>query len=106
MSKLRQGMVDAVVKNDCIRLQKLLDRGWDVKATNERGETAFSYACANDSFDAAKMLYLHGADVNSIDIDNGSPLDWAWDWASPEFYKWLVSVGAKHNDCTSPVPWS
>jgi ankyrin repeat protein len=69
-----------------------------MNAKNDSGETAFSYTCANDSFQSAKLLHVAGADVNTADAGGGSPLDWALNWASPEFYKWFVAIGCKHMD--------
>ena len=96
-------MVDAVVANDAAAVAKLLDAGQDVNARNEDGETAFSYACANNALEVAKLLHARGADVNTIDKGNGSPLDWAACHASPEFCAWLESVGGRRHDVQPPT---
>ena len=69
-----------------------------MRAKNDSGETAFSYACANDAFAAARVLHAGGAELNTVDAGGGSPLDWAKQWASKEFYDWLVGVGCEHVD--------
>jgi ankyrin repeat protein len=74
----------------------LIGNGADVNAMNDSGETAFSYACTNDSFRSAKLLHAAGADANTVDSGGGSPLDWAVNWASDEFYRWLVGIGCGH----------
>jgi ankyrin repeat protein len=98
MKKLTWKMVDAVIANDVKSVAKLLDAGQDVNAANEKGETAFSYACANNALEVAKLLQSRGAEINTIDKGNGSPLDWAASRSSPEFCTWLKSKGGKHHD--------
>jgi ankyrin repeat protein len=98
MRKLSWKMVNAVVANDVKAILKLLDARQNVNARNENGETAFSYACANNALEAAKLLHAHGADVNTVDKGSGSPLDWATCHSSPEFCAWLESVGGKRRD--------
>jgi hypothetical protein len=58
-------MVAAVCADDVRRIAALLNAGAAVNARNERGETAFSFACANNSLAAAKLLFARGADVNT-----------------------------------------
>jgi len=103
MRKLSWKMVDAVIANDAAAVAKLLDAGQDVNARNESGETAFSYACANNALEVAKLLHSRGADVNTIDKGNGSPLDWAACHSSPEFCAWLEGVGGKRHDVYPPT---
>jgi hypothetical protein len=99
-------MLEAVVADDVGRVVALLEAGADVNAVNERGETAFSYACANDALAAAKALYAHGAAINTVDAGGGSPLDWAICWSSPEFRVWLIEIGGRrHDDSYEPWPW-
>lgn len=102
MKRLSQKMVTAVTADDVEAIEELLDAGHDVNARNEHGETAFSYACARDSFAAAKFLHSQGADINTIDKGNGSPLDWAVCWSSAKFCRWLESVGGKRHDVPPP----
>ncbi|MGO9464405.1 MAG: ankyrin repeat domain-containing protein [Isosphaeraceae bacterium] len=99
-------MVEAVVCESLGRIIALLDDGVDINARNERGETAFSFACANNALSAATLLHSRGADINTVDAGCGSPLDWAVCWSSPEFRAWLVSVGGKRQDTSyDPWPW-
>jgi len=64
---------------------------------NHDDETAFSFACACDQFDAARLLHKHGADINSVDSSGGTPLDWAVCHARPAFREWLKQVGGTRN---------
>src|SRR5262245_24492756 len=102
MRKLTLKMIHAVTDNDVAGVTKLLDEGQDVNARNESGETAFSYACAHNAFEVAKLLHSRGANINTIDKGNGSPLDWAVCQSSPEFCAWLASVGGKRHDLRPP----
>ncbi len=77
---LSDEMVQAVISDDVGRIVALLDDGVDINARNERGETAFSFACANNSLSAARTLHSRGADINTVDVGGGSPLDWAVCW--------------------------
>ena len=81
-----------------------LERGVDVNAPNEEGETPFSFACAYDHLEMAQLLHQRGADINRVDEGGGTPLDWAVCHASAPFREWLISVGAKRND-DSYDPW-
>ena len=104
MAALSDEMLDAVTRDDVQAIAALLEGGAEVNARNERGETAFSYACANNSLAAAKLLFSRGADINTVDGGGGSPLDWAVCWSSPEFLEWLAGVGGKRHDDSYP-PW-
>ena len=98
MKELSWKMIDAVIANDVQAVAALLDSGHNIDARNASGETAFSYACANNAFDVAELLFARGVDINTIDKGNGSPLDWASQWSSAEFCEWLQSVGGKRHD--------
>jgi ankyrin repeat protein len=103
---LSNEMVVAVVSEDVVRISALLNAGVDINARNERGETAFSFACANNALSAAILLHSRGADINTIDSGGGSPLDWAVCQSSPEFRAWLIGVGGKRMDTSyDPWPW-
>src|ERR1700684_3932286 len=95
---LHDEMIIAGSTNHVTAAQQLLDGGADINAANERGETVFSYACANDALALTRMLYERGANVNTIGAGGGSPLDWAVGWASFEFREWLKSIGGKRRD--------
>ncbi|WP_442511764.1 ankyrin repeat domain-containing protein [Novipirellula sp. SH528] len=83
----------------------LLDSDANVLWKNEDGETAFSFACVCDQFDAARLLHKHGADINSVDSSGGTPLDWAVCHARPAFREWLKSVGGNRNSDHEEWPW-
>jgi ankyrin repeat protein len=78
-------------------LDALLDFATDINWANDDGETAFSYACAYNQCEAAKMLYSRGANINTVDSSGGKPLDWAVCHCHPDFRQWLRSVGGERN---------
>jgi ankyrin repeat protein len=98
-------MISAVITNDIERLIALLDSGADINSRNERGETAFSFACSYNALPAAQALVSRGADINTVDVGGGSPLDWAVCHSSPEFREWLIGVGGRRHD-NSFEPWA
>jgi len=62
---------------DTVRL--LLDQPFaDVNAKDFRRRTPLHSAAANCQVSTAELLLGHGADVNAVADDGGTPLDWAW----------------------------
>lgn len=86
-------------------MNALLKFNADVLWQNENGETAFSFACAYDQLEAARLLHRHGAYINSVDASGGTPLDWAVCHARPEFREWLKSIGGTRNTDHEEWPW-
>jgi ankyrin repeat protein len=106
MSSDLDALISAVVAGDLNGVCSILDAGIDINASNENGETAFSYACAYNQLEVAQLLFSRGANVDTVDAGGGSPLDWAVCHASPEFREWLVSVGGERHDRSyEPWPW-
>jgi metal-dependent HD superfamily phosphatase/phosphodiesterase len=103
---LSDEMTTAASSNDVDTVRRLLDAGEGINATNDRGETAFSYACANNALKVAELLHARGANINTVDAGGGSPLDWAVCWSSLEFRAWLKRIGGtRHDDSYAEVPW-
>ena len=89
-------LMSAAADNDLRMLHLLLARGADVNACNDRAETAFSYACANDAFEAARLIHAHHAEINRPDTGGATALDWAKYTASRATYDWMRSVHCVH----------
>ena len=89
--------IAAITEDDVEGVVALLAQGTDVNAQDEFGQSGLSYAVAYDCFASAQVLFAAGADVNAAYTDGGTPLDSASSSASPEFYAWLVSVGARRS---------
>ena len=98
-------MVAATVEGNVEAVRELVECGSDIDGCNERGETAFSFACAYNQLAVAQLLYWFGADINTVDVGGGSPFDWAVCHASPSFCEWLVGVGGERHD-NSYEPWN
>ena len=86
-------------------LTVLIESNAPIDWANDDGETAFSYACSRNQLEAAKLLFQHGANVNSVDSSGGTPLDCAVCHASPEFREWLRSIGGRRNFDYDEWPW-
>lgn len=86
-------------------MRVLLEFDANVLWKNHADETAFSYACVHDQFDAARLLHKHGADINNVDSSGGTPLDWAVCHARPAFREWLNQVGGIRNTDHDEWPW-
>lgn len=93
----------ASLKGNLKVMQVLLEFGASLLWKNSDGETAFSYACAYDQFDAAKLLHKHGANINSVDSSGATPLDWAICHSSPALREWLKQMGGTRN--TDHAEW-
>src|SRR5262245_50745532 len=87
----------AVLAENVSAMEQMIASGFDPNCANEDGETAFSYACANNKLLSAEFLFKQGVNINSIDKGGGTPLDWAVCWSSPEFREWLRSIGGTRN---------
>ena len=68
------------------------------RARDASGETSLHYAAARSTPDLARLLLKHGADVNSVDAMDQTPLHFAAIWSgqtkTPQF---LIGNGALLN---------
>lgn len=71
-----------------------LRHGADVNIKTNLNETAFSFACASDQFECAKLLYAYGADINNVSGGCATPLDWIRE-ESKEFADWVINNGGE-----------
>ena len=97
--------VQAALSGDTQLLQQMLDGGFDINQSNDEGETAFSWCCAENVLASAKFLHANGADVNAPLAGVSTPLDIAVCWASHEFRNWLRSVGGTRLKDFEEWPW-
>ena len=73
------------IKNnfDEIMLTLLTQNGCDPKIIDNTGNSPLHVACIKGNLDVVKALISHGADQNSLDIDNDTPITLAvkngWD---------------------------
>ena len=78
-------------------LEALLSNQADPNFQNSDGETALTFAAANDHLQIAKLLFDAGALVNHQDRSGATAADWAKHHASSSFQDWLKSIGGRCN---------
>lgn len=103
--ELGSWLILASAEGKLAAMRVLVLHGANVNFKTDDHETPFSYACANNQFDAAKLLYEAGADVNAPLLTGETPLDWAVCWSSPAFRTWLKQVGGKRAGTFDEWPW-
>jgi len=86
-------------------LSMMIELGAEVNYQNESNETPFSFACADNQLESAKILYKYGANINTVLPGNATPLDVAVCWTPPEFRNWLRSVGGIRGKDFAEWPW-
>lgn len=69
-------LMHAAAEGDLESMQLLLDYGADPNARNESNEVPLGYACCYEQWDAAELLIKRGADVNGIEEEGMTHLDW------------------------------
>ena len=79
----------------------LVQKGSDVNAVNNDGETALHYASFHNRLDVAKFLVEAGADVNAVNSDGETALHYACLENNIEIAKFLVEAGADVNAVNS-----
>lgn len=70
-------LMQAAADGDMDTIAILLKYGADPNARNEENELPLGFACSWEQWDAANYLIQHGADVNGIENDGKTHLDWA-----------------------------
>lgn len=83
----------------------LVRSGANVNFQSDDGESPFSYACANNQLESARLLHDAGAEVNALLSSGLTPLDCAVCSSSQEFRQWLRSVGGKRTGTYDEWPW-
>lgn len=75
-----------------------LDKGADVNATDNTGNTALILQTKNQCYkDIVKELVRAGADVNRTDNEGNSALYYALKYGSPDAARFLIKKGADYN---------
>lgn len=69
-------LMHAAAEGDLESMRLLLDFGADPNARNERNELPLGYACSYEQWEAAQLLVERGADVNGIEREGMTHLDW------------------------------
>ena len=69
-------LMHAAAEGNLESMRLLLDHGADPNARNENNEVPLGYACSYEQWDAAELLIKRGADVNGIEREGMTHLDW------------------------------
>jgi len=92
-----QQLLKAALEGQSKTVQKLLDQGVSVNATDEEGRTPLMLAAYNGHTDTGVLLVEAGSDVNVIDSDGRTALMYASTGPFPEMVRFLLQKGAKIN---------
>ncbi|KAK2798189.1 hypothetical protein FQN51_007875 [Onygenales sp. PD_10] len=87
-------LLDAVNEGDEYELQRLLDKGVDLQATNEHGETALHLAVINNQKSIVELLLKSGSDTEAADKGGSKPLYVAAEMGNPASVKLLLRYKA------------
>ena len=69
-----QDLIESIKNKDLSKTELLLQKGEDVNAANEQGNTPLHYAVATNNADMARLLLKYGADMNAENTKGWSPL--------------------------------
>jgi len=96
----------ASVNGNSVIIEKLLKAGADANAIGTEGETPLMTAARSGNVEAARVLFAHGAKVDSKDDWHGqTALMWATAQGHPEMLKELLAHGADVNARSNVVKW-
>ncbi|XP_037037865.1 putative ankyrin repeat protein RF_0381 [Bradysia coprophila] len=87
------------------RVKDLLEKGANINARDEDGDTALMNASNNGRYETVKFLIENGADVNATDTNGKTPLMFASAFDNSRIIKLLVDNGANIN-ATDNSGWS
>ena len=86
----------ASMDKDYPRLKKLIRKAKDINETDQDGRNALMYALADGlDFECIQLLIDCGADVNSVDKQQWTPLHIAASYQNLEAVKLLIQQGAQ-----------
>lgn len=92
---LRPALQEAIVANDFDAFRKLLDRGADVNALSEDGDSPLSASAFRGRLEMARLLLDKGARVNQPNRDGNTPLHVAAFLCRRQMVELFLSKGAK-----------
>lgn len=87
-------LMQAAADGDMETIEILLKHGADPNARNEENELPLGFACSWEQWDAAKALIQKGADVNGVEDEGRTHLDWVVLSNKPDGIAVLRSSGA------------
>ncbi len=90
-------LLEAAGSGEAEDVQRHLERGADLSAVDEVGNTALHLASAGGYLDVAEILIEAGIDVNARNQWQATPLHYAAGFGHHDLVKFLVSRGADEN---------
>ncbi|WP_369827137.1 ankyrin repeat domain-containing protein [Cohnella sp. CIP 111063] len=94
MDKLNRDLLQAVVEGDRQAVERLLEQGADIDATDGRGRTSAMVAVHNDRLDLFNLLAERGANLNIRDDRLDNPLLYSGAEGKMDFLKASLAAGA------------
>ena len=88
-------IMHAAADGDLKSMELLLQHGADPNARNEDNELPLGYACSYEQWGAARLLIERGADVNGIEREGLTHLDWMTLGEKEQGIELLRSFGGK-----------
>ena len=86
-------MCDAARRNDSARVNELLRQGAELERRSPGGVTPLARACLEGSYEAAEALCAHGAELDTRDDAQWTPLMYAAN-GHPKICAMLLALGA------------
>ena len=85
----------SINRGDFAAVQSSLDRGEDVHSKDPSGNSVLHQAATQGVVELGAFLIRYGADVNAVNGDGQTPLDFARSASKPEFEQLLLAYGAR-----------
>ena len=94
---LNKELFKAIKETNLSSVNKLIEQGADINATNIDEKTPLHIAAFELNLEIVKVLINAGADVNAKDINLHTPIHIASGWGNEELMERLISAGANVN---------
>lgn len=94
-----ESLFDAVISGDKAKVEALIVKGADINARdkNNNDVTPLNLAAAAGHLEIVKVLFTHGADINTKTIQGLTPLHLASQNGHKDTVEWLISRGVDVN---------